>query len=95
LTFVAGAGAGQAVEDGWLLGRALSEYLSGASNEHFASLEMTAQLYQTVRLPRAQNVQKTSRMAGNTYEFQTEDMKDKALEECIPMMAERTRERMK
>lgn len=90
-----GAGAGQAMEDGWLLGRALSEHLSGSENKHFASLESTADLYQTVRLPRAQKTQATSRAAGNTYEMQTEDMLDKSFEECIPMIAERTRERMK
>ncbi|KAK0855518.1 hypothetical protein LTS02_011060 [Friedmanniomyces endolithicus] len=90
-----GAGAGQSMEDGWLLGRALSERLSGSTNSHFASLGSTAQLYQTVRLPRAQKTQATSRAAGNTYELQTEDMLDKSFEECIPMIAERTRERMK
>ncbi|TKA61619.1 hypothetical protein B0A55_11301, partial [Friedmanniomyces simplex] len=99
-----GAGAGQSMEDGWLLGRALSEYLPNANsnppssknrNPHFASLESTAQLYQTVRLPRAQKTQATSRAAGNTYEMQTADMLDKGFEECVPLIAERTRERMK
>lgn len=92
-----GAGAGQSLEDGWVLGRALSERLSSlsSSNRHFASLEQTAKLYQTVRLPRAQKTQATSRAAGNTYELQTDDMIDKSLEECLPILAERTRERMK
>ncbi|TKA32070.1 hypothetical protein B0A50_01317 [Salinomyces thailandicus] len=91
-----GAGAGQAIEDGWVLGRALSEHLSSATRSpYFTSLESTAQLYQTVRLPRAQKTQRTARAAGNTYEMQAEDMLDKSFEECIPMMAERTKERMK
>ncbi|KAI7237365.1 hypothetical protein KC330_g3213 [Hortaea werneckii] len=90
-----GAGAGQAMESGWILGRALSEHLSGTTHISFASLEKTAQLYQDVRLPRAQKAQRTSRAAGNTYEMQAEDMLDKSYEECIPMMAERTKERMK
>ncbi|KAI6841261.1 hypothetical protein KC342_g2402 [Hortaea werneckii] len=90
-----GAGAGQAMESGWILGRALSEHLSGATYLSFASLEKVAQLYQDVRLPRAQKAQRTSRAAGNTYEMQAEDMLDKSYEECIPMMAERTKERMK
>ncbi|KAI7537015.1 hypothetical protein KC331_g11143 [Hortaea werneckii] len=90
-----GAGAGQAMESGWILGRALSEHLSGATYPSFASLEEVAQLYQDVRLPRAQKAQRTSRAAGNTYEMQAEDMLDKRYEECIPMMAERTKERMK
>lgn len=90
-----GAGAGQSIEDGWVLGRSLSEYLSSPSNDHFSSLSSTAQLYQTVRLPRAQKTQATSRAAGNTYEMQTDDMIDKSFEECVPIIAERTRERMK
>ena len=90
-----GAGAGQSLEDGWVLGRAISEYLSSTSNPHFASLSSTAELYQSVRLPRAQKTQRTRRAAGDTYELQTEDMKDKTFEECLPMIAERTRERMK
>lgn len=92
-----GAGAGQAMEDGWVLGRSLSSYLSSASssNAHFTTLESTASLYQQARLPRAQKTQATSRAAGNTYEFQTEDMRDLGFEECLPLMAERTRERMK
>lgn len=92
-----GAGAGQSLEDGWVLGRALSEHLVSSSNRngHFESLEKTAALYQRVRLPRAQKTQATSRAAGNTYELQTEDMIDKSLEECLPILAERTRERMK
>ena len=88
-------GAGQAMEDGWVLGRALSEHLSGVSNGHFDTLESTAQLYQNVRLPRAQKTQVTSRAAGNTYEMQSEEMLDKTFEDCIPIIAEQTRERMK
>lgn len=90
-----GAGAGQAMEDGWVLGRALSEHFAGSTISHFDSLESTAQLYQTVRMPRAQKTQATSRAAGNTYEMQTDDMIDKSFDECCPMIADRTRERMK
>ncbi|KAI9704648.1 MAG: hypothetical protein M1820_005396 [Bogoriella megaspora] len=88
-----GAGAGQSLEDGWVLGRALAEYLRQAPG--METLENCAQHYQDVRLPRAQKVQRTSRVAGDTYEMQTEDMISKSYEECVPMMAERTRERMK
>ncbi len=93
-----GAGAGQSLEDGWVLGRALSEYLSSDQsnkNEHFQSLESAASLYQTVRLPRAQKTQATSRAAGDTYEMQAPDMLDKSFDEGCEMLAERTRERMK
>ena len=88
-----GAGAGQSIEDGWVLGRALAEYLQQAHG--METLEQCAQLYQDVRKPRAQRVQRSSRASGDTYEMQTEDMIDKSFEECMPIMAERTRERMK
>ncbi|KAL9091480.1 MAG: hypothetical protein Q9165_004866 [Trypethelium subeluteriae] len=88
-----GAGAGQSIEDGWVLGRALSEHLQQARG--METLEHCAQLYQDVRKSRAQKTQRTSRAAGDTYQMQTEDMVDKSFEECVPMMAERTRERMK
>ena len=88
-----GAGAGQSIEDGWVLGRAMSEYLGHAHG--METLEQSAQVYQDVRRPRAQKTQRTSRAAGDTYEMQTEDMVDKSFEDCVPMMAERTKERMK
>ena len=91
-----GAGAGQSIEDGWVLGRSISDYLSSSSSQnHFESLSSTAKLYQAVRLPRAQKTQATSRAAGNTYEMQAEDMMEKSFDECVPIIAERTRERMK
>ncbi|KAL9078462.1 MAG: hypothetical protein Q9157_002615 [Trypethelium eluteriae] len=88
-----GAGAGQSIEDGWVLGRAMAEHLQQAHG--METLEWCAQLYQDVRKTRAQKTQRTSRAAGDTYQMQTEDMIDKSFEECVPMMAERTRERMK
>ncbi|KAK5118006.1 hypothetical protein LTR62_004050 [Meristemomyces frigidus] len=90
-----GAGAGQSMEDGWVLGRALGEHLSGHTGSNFTSLQTTARLYQDVRLPRAQKTQATSRAAGNTYEMQTPDMLELSFEECIPLIAKRTGERMK
>lgn len=90
-----GAGAGQSFEDGWVLGRALSEYLSSSPRPHFQSLATTANLYQKVRLPRAQMVQKASRIAGSSYELQTDRLKDLSFEECLPMLAESTEKRMR
>ena len=90
-----GAGAGQAVEDGWVLGRALGDYLRPNTKPIFPSLEDAAQFYQDVRLPRAQKTQATSRIAGDTYEMQTQGLAHKTFEECLPIIAERTVERMK
>lgn len=90
-----GAGAGQAIEDGWVLGRVLRDYLARDMKDHLTSLETAAQLYQDVRLPRAQKTQATSRIAGDTYEMQTADLHDLSFEDCLPIIAERTIERMK
>lgn len=90
-----GAGAGQSLEDAWVLGRTLGEHLQGSDPERLGSLEGCAAHYQAVRKPRAQKVQRTSRIAGDTYEMQAEDMLDKSYEDCLPLMAERTASRMK
>ncbi|KAK7921278.1 hypothetical protein PG985_009300 [Apiospora marii] len=94
-----GAGAGQSIEDGWILGRVVAEYLEGgsssSSNERFKSLESTMQFYQDIRLPRAQKVQAASRVGGNLYELQTEEMSRLSYEDCLPVLAESMRQRMK
>ncbi|KAK8077279.1 hypothetical protein PG996_003449 [Apiospora saccharicola] len=96
-----GAGAGQSIEDGWILGRALAEYLennppnSSSNRRKFESLESTMQFYQDVRLPRAQKVQAGSRVGGNLYELQTEEMSKLSYEDALPVMTESLRERMK
>lgn len=52
-------------------------------------------MYQKVRLPRAQKAQITSRQAGDVYEMQGEDFKGLEYDECIPIVAEKLRNRMK
>ncbi|EME41176.1 hypothetical protein DOTSEDRAFT_176174 [Dothistroma septosporum NZE10] len=90
-----GAGAGQSFEDGWVLGRALSEYLTNSPRPHFMSLSTMADLYQRVRLPRAQMVQTASRMAGNSYELQTDHFRALSYDACLPLLAEQTEKRMR
>ena len=91
-----GAGAGQAAEDGYVLARCLSGYFDAThTSPSHSSLSQWMQLYQTVRLPRAQKVAKTSKEAGETYEMVTDDLIDKSFEECLPIVAESTRTRMK
>ncbi|PTB62102.1 FAD/NAD(P)-binding domain-containing protein [Trichoderma citrinoviride] len=83
-----GAGAGQAIEDGYILGRAIADYLttSSSSERETQPLEKWMQLYQDVRLPRAQKAQATARQAGQVYEMQTPEMKGKAYEDCLPLV---------
>lgn len=95
LTTVTGAGAGQAIEDGYILGRALSSYLQTRQHRDSLSLGRWMGLYQAVRLPRAQKAQETARQAGDVYEMQTESMKGKSYEECIPIIHDSLKDRMK
>ena len=91
----AGAGAGQAVEDGWVLGRVLSEYVSKSTPSRLPNLDACAALYQSVRLPRAQKVQATSRNSGPLYDMKSPELVDKDFETCVPIVADKLRDRMK
>lgn len=91
----AGAGAGQAVEDGWILGRVLGEYVGKQSLDILPTLDACADLYQNLRLPRAQKVQATSRKSGPLYDMQLPELIDKDVEECVPIMANTLQEKMK
>lgn len=91
-----GAGAGQAIEDGWILGRALHDYFHGSPSEKLATgLDRWLGLFQAVRLPRARKAQRTAREAGDVYEMQTQDMEGLDYEECLPLVVEKLRDRMK
>ncbi|KAJ5606680.1 hypothetical protein N7510_009461 [Penicillium lagena] len=85
-----GSGAGHAIEDANVLGLAIRDFLRNPS----ASLSTYMALYQAVRLPRAQKAQITSRQAGDVYEFQGPDFKGLSFEECIPVAAEKLKDRM-
>lgn len=65
--------AGQAIEDALFLTRLLSHPSINASN-----LEDALQVYDTVRLPRANKVLETSLEAGDVYEFAGEPGSDEA-----------------
>jgi salicylate hydroxylase len=89
-----GAGAGQAIEDGYILGRALRDYFSSSTPKEGALAAWT-QLYQDVRLPRAQKVQRTSRDAVEVYQAQADIMRDMSFDECVPEIHKRVINRMK
>jgi len=85
-----GAGAGQAIEDGYILGRAMQDYF-----KYSGDINGWLHLYQEVRLPRAQKVQETTREAGDIYEMQSLELKDKAFDDCMPVVKARIESRMK
>lgn len=90
LTLHSGAGAGQAIEDGYILGRALHDCLSSQG-----CFRNWADLYQKVRLPRAQKAQRTAREAGDVYEMQAEGLKNLDYDACLPKVRDSLKDRMK
>lgn len=89
-----GAGCSQSMEDGWVLGRALSDHFRGGTSSRLPTLEAVASLYQAARLPRAQKTQTASRAVGKVYGFQAEDLVDLPFDDCCPLIAGRVREAM-
>lgn len=94
-----GAGAGQAIEDGYILARCLQDYFSATTHtQHHSSstqLESYLQLYQSIRLPRAERVQATSRQAGDLYEFKDQDVLDLDFQAALPVVKNKIEGRMK
>ena len=95
LTCPPGSGAGHAIEDGYILGRALKDYLSSLSSANPHPLSTWTDLYQRVRLPRTQKAQITSRQAGDVYEMQGELFKGLTYDEGVPIVREKLQNRMK
>ena len=68
---------------------------SGGEKNLTTGLEAWMQLYQNIRLPRAQKVAKTSKEAGETYQMVTDELKDVEFEEALGIVKERIESRMK
>ena len=86
-----GSGAGHAIEDAFVLGLAIRDYIDNPSS----SLSTYTSLCQAVRLPRAQKAQITSRQAGDVYEMQGLDFKGLTYEECLPIVHDKMKGRMR
>lgn len=90
------AGGGQAIEDAYVISKALAEYLERrARRDNTVTLEKWMGLYQSVRLPRAQRVQETSREAGYLYQLQLPEMEGKSYDDCLPILVEGVKNRFK
>ncbi|KAL7912501.1 hypothetical protein GGI35DRAFT_491095 [Trichoderma velutinum] len=76
-----GAGVGQAIEDGYIFGQCLRDYLNDSSSHTLEDWLMNA--YQSVRLPRAQRVQTTSRENGYNLHVGSNIFKDPMFEERL------------
>ena len=90
------AGGGQAIEDAYIISKSLAEFLERRAHRKktAVSLEKWMGLYQTVRLPRAQRVQETSRETGYLYHLQTLDMQGKTTDERLEILGERIKNRL-
>lgn len=93
--FFIGAGAGQAMEDGYILGRALHDYFKSLDTKQGHSLADAMQLYQSVRHPRAVKVQTTSRQAGDVYELRAAEVAGLSYDESLPVAKSMLEHRMK
>lgn len=78
-----GAGASQAIEDGYVLGRVLQDFLN---DPHNRSLETWLEVFQAARMPRAEKVQKASREMGLMLRLRHESMKDLSYEERFDVL---------
>ncbi|RFU30512.1 hypothetical protein B7463_g5830, partial [Scytalidium lignicola] len=91
-----GSGAGHAIEDAFILGLALKDYLHArAQSDETNKLSIWTQLYQDVRLPRAQRSQKGSRVAGETLKMKGPDFEGLNYDECLPVLRNKLEGRMK
>jgi salicylate hydroxylase len=63
-------------------------------NSHSGDLSTYTSLFQAVRLPRAQKAQITSRQAGDVYEMQGPDFEGLSFDDCLPVVADKLRDRM-
>lgn len=86
-----GQGAGQAIEDGYVIGLTLRDYFESMEKH---SLEDWLNVYEAVRLPRAQSIQNTSRILGMVYEMRTNEMQGLSYDECLPIVRDQIKETM-
>jgi salicylate hydroxylase len=92
----AGSGAGHAIEDSYILSCALHDYFNPLVLTKIPTTIATwTQIYQDVRLPRAQKAQLTSQQAGELYELQGPLFENLTYDECLPIIAEKITGRMK
>ncbi|KAG8528634.1 uncharacterized protein KY384_006321 [Bacidia gigantensis] len=92
-------GAGQSIEDGYILAKSLEAYLEAGSNStgdgNRPPLQGYANLYQDVRRPRAQKAQQASRESGKIFGLESADMTDQSYEACVSLFPGLMKERMK
>jgi len=89
-----GAGAGQAIEDGYVLGRTLKDYFNTTESPNSQTLQSWLNVYQSVRLPRAERTQETSKQCGEVYEMEAEELIGLPYDACLPLVKDMLKDRM-
>lgn len=78
-----------------MLGRALQDYFSAPRTARTQTLEQSLRLYHSIRYPRAERVQITSRQAGDLYQLKTKELAGLDYEEALPIVKAMIQDRMK
>ena len=78
-----------------MLGRALQEYLQPPGGVRNHTLEQCLRLYHTIRAPRAERVQMTSRQAGDLYQMKAEEFAGLSFDDALPVAKAMIQDRMK
>jgi len=77
----------------------MKEYFNAVGNSSSLAasqhLGTWTQLYENVRLPRAHKAQITSRQAGNVYEMQEPEFQGLSYDQCLPIVADKLKHRMR
>ncbi|KAL2867833.1 uncharacterized protein BJX67DRAFT_371797 [Aspergillus lucknowensis] len=89
-----GAGAGQALEDGYIIGRALHDYFQDSKSTDVGSVRRQLQLYHSIRFPRSEKVQVTSRQAGDLYQMKTPELAGLSYDDGLPTVKAKIENRM-
>ncbi|KAM7192957.1 salicylate hydroxylase [Naviculisporaceae sp. PSN 640] len=89
------AGAGQAVEDAYILAKALGQFLLLGDEKGIAERDRWMILYQNIRMPRAARAQATSREAGDLFELMGPQMEGKSYDERLSILKDGAMENMK
>ncbi|QKX54957.1 uncharacterized protein TRUGW13939_02047 [Talaromyces rugulosus] len=90
-----GAGAGQALEDGYVIGRALKDYFQSMRTDgNGPSLQSALEVYQSIRYPRSERVQATSRQAGDAYQMKAPELAGLSYEDGLPILTTMLENRM-
>ena len=78
----------------YIIGRVLQDFFNGPGTAKQCTLEQSLSLYHSIRYPRSQKVQTTSREAGDLYEMKADEVKGLRYDEGLPIVKAMIEHRM-